>query len=107
MAVKLGTITRDGKADVFSYDEDDMVLDPLLEKHLAHFGIKVGECEKTDKSMVEMEIDMNARIGEWVQACATLGTKQDRTAQSWQHLLHELFDASSLHNPRVGKLLPW
>ena len=65
MAVKLGTITRDGKADVFSYDEDDMVLDPLLEKHLAHFGIKVGECEKTDKSMVEMEIDMNARIGEW------------------------------------------
>ena len=56
---------RDGKADVFSYDEDDMVLDPLLEKHLAHFGIKVGECEKTDKSMVEMEIDMNARIGEW------------------------------------------
>jgi len=65
LAVKLGTITRDGKADVFSYDEDDMVLDPLLEKHLAHFGIKVGECEKTDKSMVEMEIDMNARIGEW------------------------------------------
>ena len=56
---------RDGKADVFSYDEDDMVLDPLLEKHLGHFGIKVGECEKTDKSMVEMEIDMNARIGEW------------------------------------------
>ena len=39
--------SRDGKADVFSYDEDDMVLDPLLEKHLAHFGIKVGECEKT------------------------------------------------------------
>ena len=35
LAVKLGTITRDGKADVFSYDEDDMVLDPLLEKHLA------------------------------------------------------------------------
>jgi len=65
LAVKLGTITRDGKADVFSYDEDDMVLDPLLEKHLGHFGIKVGECEKTDKSMVEMEIDMNARIGEW------------------------------------------
>jgi len=65
LAVKLGTITMDGKADVFSYEEDDMVLDPHLEKHLAHFGILVTNCEKTDKSMVEMEIDMNQRIGEW------------------------------------------
>jgi len=65
LAVKLGTITMEGKADVFSYEEDDMVLDPHLEKHLAHFGIKISSCEKTDKSMVEMEIDMNQRIGEW------------------------------------------
>jgi len=65
LAVKLGTITRDGKADVFSYDEDDMVLDPFLEKHMLHFGIKIASLEKTDKSMVEIEIDMNARIGEW------------------------------------------
>ena len=65
LAVKLGTITQDGKADVFSYDEDEMVLDPQLERHLAHFGIKIGSCEKTDKSMVEIQIDMNARIGEW------------------------------------------
>eukprot|EP00092_Neocalanus_flemingeri_P016514 GFUD01017868.1.p1 GENE.GFUD01017868.1~~GFUD01017868.1.p1 ORF type:complete len:808 (-),score=284.71 GFUD01017868.1:1858-4281(-) len=65
LAVKLGTITMDGKADVFSYEEDEMVLDPYLEKHLAHFGIKIASCEKTDKSMVEMEIDMNQRIGEW------------------------------------------
>ena len=35
LAVKLGTITPDGKADVYSYDEDDMVLDPHLDKHLA------------------------------------------------------------------------
>merc|ERR1719447_631271 len=65
LAVKLGTITRDGKADVFSYEEDDMVLDPFLEKHLEHFGIKMTSMEKTDKSMVELEIDMNQRIGEW------------------------------------------
>lgn len=65
LAVKLGTITRDGRGDVFSYDEDDMVLDPHLEKHMLHFGIKIASCEKTDKSMVEIEIDMNARIGEW------------------------------------------
>jgi len=65
LAVKLGTITRDGKGDVFSYDEDDMVLNPNLEKHLAHFGIKMEDCTKTDKSMVELQIEMNEKIGEW------------------------------------------
>ncbi|XP_043243919.1 ubiquitin carboxyl-terminal hydrolase 5-like [Amphibalanus amphitrite] len=65
LAVKLGTISADGKADVFSYDEDDMVLDPLLGKHLAHFGINIQAMEKTDKSMVELEIEMNKKIGEW------------------------------------------
>lgn len=65
LAVKLGTITPDGKGDVFSYEEDDMVEDPHLIKHLAHFGIKVNQLEKTEKSMVELEIDINNRIGEW------------------------------------------
>jgi len=59
LAVKLGTITSDGKADVFSYAEDNMVLDPFLKKHLAHFGINVAVMEKTEKSMVELEIDVN------------------------------------------------
>jgi len=65
LAVKLGTITRDGKGDVYSYDEDDMVLDPFLEKHLAHFGIEIVSMTKTDKSMVELQIEMNEKIGEW------------------------------------------
>ncbi|CAG2114220.1 unnamed protein product, partial [Medioppia subpectinata] len=64
LAVKLGTITADG-ADVYSYDEDDMVEDPLLAKHLAHFGINVKQMEKTDKSMIELEIDLNKGLGEW------------------------------------------
>lgn len=38
LAVKLGTITKDGKADVYSYSEDDMVEDPKLMEHLAHWG---------------------------------------------------------------------
>jgi hypothetical protein len=46
LAVKLGTITKDGKADVFSYDEDDMVEDPNLIAHLAHFGINITQMEK-------------------------------------------------------------
>lgn len=40
LAVKLGTITKEGKADVYSYSEDDMVEDPKLIEHLAHWGNK-------------------------------------------------------------------
>ncbi|XP_012943911.1 ubiquitin carboxyl-terminal hydrolase 5 [Aplysia californica] len=64
LAVKLGTITGT-TADVFSYEEDDMVEDPYLAKHLAHFGINMAALEKTDKTMTELEIDINQKIGEW------------------------------------------
>jgi len=62
LAVKLGTITPKG-ADVYSYapDEDDMVLDPLLAEHLRHWGINVLEMEKTEKTMEELQIDLNLR----------------------------------------------
>lgn len=42
LVVKLGTITPAG-ADVYSYaeDENDMVLDPKLPEHLAHWGINI------------------------------------------------------------------
>ncbi|KAJ8722252.1 hypothetical protein PYW08_004654 [Mythimna loreyi] len=65
LAVKLGTITADGKGDVFSYAEDDMVEDPYLADHLKHFGINVQQLQKTDKSMVELELELNQRSGEW------------------------------------------
>nr|CAD7575886.1 unnamed protein product [Timema californicum] len=65
LAVKLGTITKEGKADVYSYDEDEMVDDPHLIQHLAHFGINMAQMEKTDKSMVELELDLNQKFGEW------------------------------------------
>jgi len=32
--------------DVYSYDEDDMVEDPQLAKHLAHFGINITAMQK-------------------------------------------------------------
>ena len=66
--MKLGTITRDGKADVFSYDEDDMVEDPNLAVHLAHWGINVSVMEKTEKSMVELELELNQKFGDWIAA---------------------------------------
>uniref|UniRef100_A0AAX7VBN1 Ubiquitin carboxyl-terminal hydrolase n=1 Tax=Astatotilapia calliptera TaxID=8154 RepID=A0AAX7VBN1_ASTCA len=64
LAVKLGTITPDG-ADVYSYDEDDMVLDSKLPEHLAHFGIDMMTMEKTERTMTELEIAVNQRVGEW------------------------------------------
>ncbi|CAN8064539.1 unnamed protein product [Agarophyton chilense] len=60
LVVKLGTITAQG-ADVYSYasDEDDMVVDPFLSDHLSHWGINMQRQEKTEKTMTEMEIDLN------------------------------------------------
>lgn len=51
LAVKLGTITSEGKGDVYSYAEDDMVEDPNLIMHLAHFGIKTNQLEKVKFSI--------------------------------------------------------
>ena len=57
LVVKLGTITPQG-ADVYSYapDEDDLVLDPLLKEHLAHWGINMASMEKTAKTMSELQV---------------------------------------------------
>ncbi|KAK9805947.1 hypothetical protein WJX73_007684 [Symbiochloris irregularis] len=60
LVVKLGTITPHS-ADVFSYDaqENDMVQDPHLERHLAHWGINIMSLTKTEKTMTELQIDLN------------------------------------------------
>ncbi|KAJ8964323.1 hypothetical protein NQ314_004993 [Rhamnusium bicolor] len=65
LAVKLGTITKEGKGDVFSYSEDDMVEDPNLIQHLAHWGINIANMEKTEKSMLELELELNQKTNEW------------------------------------------
>ena len=46
---------------MYSYaaDEDDMVTDAKLAEHLAHWGIDVMRMEKTEKSMAELQIDLN------------------------------------------------
>lgn len=64
LCVKLGTITAQG-ADVYSYDEDDMVEDANLAIHLSHFGINMKKMQKTEKTMTELEIDLNQKVGEW------------------------------------------
>uniref|UniRef100_A0A8C5WKN2 Ubiquitin carboxyl-terminal hydrolase n=1 Tax=Leptobrachium leishanense TaxID=445787 RepID=A0A8C5WKN2_9ANUR len=59
LAVKLGTITPDG-ADVYSFDEEEAVLDPHLAKHLAHFGIDMLQMQG-----VFLDNDSKPRINEW------------------------------------------
>jgi len=60
LAVKLGTITPQG-ADVYSYapDEDRMVKDPKLAEHLARWGINIMSLEKTDKTLAELQFELN------------------------------------------------
>jgi len=60
LCVKLGTITAHG-GDVWSYadDEDCLVKNPLLAQHLRHWGIDIMGLEKTDKTMGELEVDLN------------------------------------------------
>ena len=62
LCVKLGTITPEG-GDVFSYAEDEMVTDPKLAEHLAHWGIDIQKQKKTDKSLAEMELEINKSVG--------------------------------------------
>lgn len=59
LCVKLGTISNEGVSDIFSYDEDDMVEDPLIKQHLKHFGIDMDAMSKTEKTIAEMEVDQN------------------------------------------------
>ncbi|PKI65653.1 hypothetical protein CRG98_013948 [Punica granatum] len=63
LAVKLGTITADLEgADVFSYPEDESVLDPHLAQHLAFFGIDFSALQKTEMTTAEKELDQNTNF---------------------------------------------
>lgn len=54
VAVKLGTITPEGGADVYCYKCDEPRLDHKLADHLKNFGINVGDQRKTEKSLTEL-----------------------------------------------------
>jgi ubiquitin carboxyl-terminal hydrolase 5/13 len=61
VAVKLGSITPDGTADVYCYACDDERLDENLGAHLANWGIILTERQKTEKSLSEMQVEENMR----------------------------------------------
>ncbi|KQK81623.1 ubiquitin carboxyl-terminal hydrolase 13 [Amazona aestiva] len=62
LVVKLGTITPDG-ADVYSFDEEEPVLDPHIAKHLAHFGIDMLQMQVTENGL--RDNDIKPRVSEW------------------------------------------
>ncbi|KAJ8279627.1 hypothetical protein COCON_G00066930 [Conger conger] len=63
LAVRLGTITPDG-ADVYSFEEEQAVLDPHLADHLAHFGINMLQMQKpTENGHTDNEV--RPRLSEW------------------------------------------
>ncbi|BBN00627.1 ubiquitin carboxyl-terminal hydrolase 5/13 [Marchantia polymorpha subsp. ruderalis] len=63
LAVKLGTITADlDSADVYSYEDDETVEDPMLAQHLEHFGIDFSSLQKTEMTTAERELDQNVNF---------------------------------------------
>ncbi|KAK0615256.1 hypothetical protein B0T17DRAFT_498146 [Bombardia bombarda] len=61
VAVKLGSITPEGTADVYCYTCDEERVDEDLSTHLANWGIILSERQKTEKSLTEMQIEQNLR----------------------------------------------
>ncbi|KAL1311531.1 hypothetical protein AAFC00_001652 [Neodothiora populina] len=61
VAVKLGSLTADGNADIYCYACNDEKTDPELVAHLAHWGIDIAARQKTEKSLTEMNIEQNLR----------------------------------------------
>ena len=61
VAVKLGSITPEGTADVYCYLCDEERIDEDLGKHLAHWGILLAERQKTEKSLTELNVEQNMR----------------------------------------------
>lgn len=75
LAVKLGSITSDGTADVYCYACNDEVTDPGLASHLAHWGINIAERQKTEKSLTELQIEQNLK---WEFSMTTQDGKEMR-----------------------------
>ena len=61
VAVKLGSITPEGTADIYCYQCNEERIDTELAAHLAHWGINIAEREKTEKSLTELQIEQNLK----------------------------------------------
>uniref|UniRef100_A0A8C2H5W8 Ubiquitin carboxyl-terminal hydrolase 13 n=1 Tax=Cyprinus carpio TaxID=7962 RepID=A0A8C2H5W8_CYPCA len=61
LAVKLDTITPDG-ADIYSFDEEEAVLDPHISEHLLHFGIDMLQMQRNGH---HTDNDVQPCVSDW------------------------------------------
>ncbi|GAM86633.1 hypothetical protein ANO11243_046480 [Dothideomycetidae sp. 11243] len=61
VAVKLGSLTADGNADIYCYACNEERVDPELVAHLANWGIDLAGRQKTEKSLTEQQIEQNLK----------------------------------------------
>uniref|UniRef100_A0A8C1CCL5 Ubiquitin carboxyl-terminal hydrolase n=1 Tax=Cyprinus carpio carpio TaxID=630221 RepID=A0A8C1CCL5_CYPCA len=61
LAVKLDTVTPDG-ADVYSFDEEEAVLDPHISEHLLHFGIDMLQMQRNGH---HTDNHVQPRVSDW------------------------------------------
>uniref|UniRef100_A0A7N6AP58 Ubiquitin carboxyl-terminal hydrolase n=1 Tax=Anabas testudineus TaxID=64144 RepID=A0A7N6AP58_ANATE len=64
LAVKLDNITPDG-ADVYSFEEEEAVLDPHISEHLSHFGIDMLQMQKRTENGHHTDNNARPRVSEW------------------------------------------
>uniref|UniRef100_A0A3P9PL56 Ubiquitin carboxyl-terminal hydrolase 13 n=1 Tax=Poecilia reticulata TaxID=8081 RepID=A0A3P9PL56_POERE len=64
LAVKLDTITPDG-ADVYSFEEEEAVLDPHMSEHLSHFGIDMLQMQRRTENGHHTDNNPRPRVSEW------------------------------------------
>lgn len=60
IAVKLGSLNRD-MTDVYCYACNDEIVFPGLEARLKSFGIDLNNFQKTEKSLVELQLEQNMK----------------------------------------------
>lgn len=60
LVVKMGTLTAEGKGDVYCYACNESVVDTELPKHLQHFGIEINsDMVASEKSTSELNLQLN------------------------------------------------
>jgi ubiquitin carboxyl-terminal hydrolase 5/13 len=61
VAVKLGSISADGTADIYCYQCDEERTCPDLPNLLGHFGINIKDRVRTEKTLTELQVEQNLR----------------------------------------------
>lgn len=61
VAVKLGSITPEGTADIYCYTCNEERIDDDIGIHLAHWGIILADRQKTEKSLAELQVEQNLK----------------------------------------------